>query len=378
MQTMTYRGMPYRRMGHSGLWVSEVGLGLWKWGDPSYDGSRVGDHDGFAILDQALDLGVTHWDTANSYNMGSGNSERLLGRYFASRGSRVRHQVVLATKVRNPVRAEHEMSRDFSPNQRGGSRKYILAAVDECLSRLNTDHIDVLYHHAPSLLPDGDWETPLDEMWDAFNSVVEQGKVRYLAVSNRPVEQLEADRQALTAVTSNPARRIIGVQNWYNLLQRTKVTALDDSPTIEDEQAFLGYLEETETGLVPYVPLAVGLLTGRYRKGQPDREGRLSQEAWGEEFLTDRNLILVEKLQALAVSKGCTLPQLAIAWLLSHSVVCSVIAGVTKVSHLLDNAQAPAVSLSGDDLALLDTLTQPHDEPYEPADKGAQDDQLDT
>jgi 1-deoxyxylulose-5-phosphate synthase len=356
--TLDYHGMPHRRMGNSGLWVSEVGLGLWKWGDPSYDGSRVGDEEGGRILDRALELGATHWDTANSYNQGFGNSERLLGRYLNRRGSRVRGQIVLATKVRNPVRDEHEMTREFTPNERGGSRLYILRAVEDSLRRLQTDTIDVLYHHAPVLLPDGSQETPLEEMWDAFHTLVAQGKVRYLAVSNRSLEQLAADRETLKAVSANPSRRIIGVQNWYNLLQRPKVAALDNAG-FQDEQAYLDYLAQAGIGLIPYVPLAVGLLTGRYRKGAFDTSGRLYQEDWRDDFLTERNLALVEDLAAFAGDKGCTLSQLAIAWLLSRDVVCSVIAGVTKMAHLEDNVQAVSLKLTREELAWLDRLTGP-------------------
>ncbi len=357
MHTLDYNDMPHRRMGKSGLWVSEVGLGLWKWGDPSYDGSRVGDHSGFRILDRALELGITHWDTANSYNQGSGNSERLLGRYLKSRGSRARGQIVLATKVANSVRDEHEMQRAFTPNERGGSRVYVLRAVEDSLRRLQTDYIDVLYHHSPALLPDGSNETPLDEMWDAFNMLVTQGKVRYLAVSNRTRKQLKTESEALLTVSANPSRRIVGVQNWYNLLQRAKVTALKDDPTLDDEQAFLDYLTESGIGLIPYVPLAVGLLTGRYHKGSFDTSGRLYEEAWRDEFITDRNLALVEELEVIASERGCTLAQLAIAWLLSHDIVCSVIAGVTKMEHLEDNAQAAAVTLSEEELARIEQIT---------------------
>ena len=357
MHTKTFREMNYRRLGKSGLWLSEIGLGLWKWGDPAYDGSRVGEHQGFQILDRALDLGVTHWDTANSYNMGSGNSERLLGRYFQRRGSRVRDQVVLASKIRNPVRAEHEMERDFSPNERGASRKYLLQAVEDSLRRLQTDRIDLLYHHAPNMLPDGSWETPLDETWDAFDQLINQGKVRYVAVSNRTQAQLEAEQRALASVATNRARRIIGVQNHYNMLQRPKVSA-KDAPTIADERAFLTYLAEAQIGLIPYVPLAVGLLTGRYRKGKLDASGRLAEEGWAKEFLTDRNLDLVEQLLPMAERKGCTLAQLAIAWLLTHEVTASVIAGVTKMAHLEDNAGAVHVEFTEDELNEIEALTR--------------------
>jgi aryl-alcohol dehydrogenase-like predicted oxidoreductase len=365
MHTKTFRDMPYRRMGHSGLWVSEIGLGLWKWGDPSYDGSRVGEHEGFEILDRALALGVTHWDTANSYNMGSGNSERLLGRYFSSRGPRVRERVILATKIRNTVRAEHEMSREFSPNEAGASRRYIIQAVEDCLRRLQTDWIDVLYHHAPCLLPDGSQETPLDETWDALDYLVRQGKVRYLAVSNRTKDQLEEERNALAQVAPNTSHRLIAVQNGYNLLQRPKVSALEEDATLADERAFLDYVAENRISLVPYTPLAVGLLTGRYRKGDLDPTGRLSEkanESWRDQFLTDRNLNLVEELIPFAENKGCTLPQLAIAWLLSHDVICSIIAGVTKMQHLEDNVKACSVSLTKDEVEELDRLTSQNSE----------------
>lgn len=361
MQRKTFRGMAYRRMGHSGLWVSEVGLGLWKWGDPVYDGSRIGEHEGFKVLDRARALGVTHWDTANSYNMGSGNSERLLGRYFASRGSKARSEVILATKVRNPVRAAHVMDQDFSPNEVGASRRYILRAVEESLHRLQTEWIDVLYHHAPNLLPDGSWETPLVETWDALNQLVDQGKVRYLAVSNRTARQLEQEVDALAEVAANPSRRIIGVQNRYNLLQRPGVSALDAAATLDDEAVFLDTIARAGVGLIPYMPLAVGMLTGRYRRGDLDTEGRLSEqsgESWRDTYLTERNLDVIEAMVAMAESKGCTVPQLAIAWLLSHDTVCSVIAGVTNIAHLEDNTGAVDVSLTQEDLDRLDALTQ--------------------
>jgi aryl-alcohol dehydrogenase-like predicted oxidoreductase len=361
METKSFNQMKYRRMGNSGLWVSEVGLGLWKWGDPTYDGSYVGEHEGFKILDRALELGITHWDTANSYNKGSGNSERLIGRYFNNRGARARNMVVLATKVKNAVREEHEMSRDFSPNETGASRKYIIQAVDDCLKRLRTDRIDVLYHHGPSLLPNGFWETPLDETWDAFDQLVRQGKVLYLAVSNRTLGQLEEEIKALATVAFNSSHRIVGIQNRYNLLERAKVSKKKSKLSVADEQEFLDYIASKGIGLIPSVPLAVGMLTGRYRKGKLSGSGRLSKRAgeeWREQFLTDRNFELVQKLDAIAKHKGCSLAQLSIAWLLSREVTCSVIAGVTKMEQLEDNAEAPSVSFAKAELEEIDNLTK--------------------
>jgi len=359
METKTFRGMKYRRLGHSGLWVSEIGLGLWKWGDPGYDGSRVGDHAGFEILDRALELGIIHWDTANSYNLASGNSERLLGRYFARRPSSVRDMVVLSTKISNSAREEHEMERDFSPHERGASRKYIMREVRRCLDRLQTDRIDILYVHQPSLMEDGSWEAPLDETWGAMNDLVSMGVVNYLALSNRTAAQIEEEMKALDSVASDSSRRIIAVQNWYNLAERKKVATEGEDRLDGDEQEFLKFVEKKHIGLIPFFPLASGLLTGRYRKGNMDTSGRIIVDGdyWKNLFLTDRNLALVEGLNAVAGRKGCSMAQLAIAWLLSHEVVSSVIAGVTKIEHLEDNAGAISVELTKEDLEEIDKLT---------------------
>jgi len=359
MKTATYRGMKCRRMGRSGLWVSEVGLGLWKWGDTSYDGSRVGDHDGFAILDRALELGVVHWDTACSYNNQAGNSERLLGRYFAARSSRVRDTVVLATKVSNPAKDNHETEREFSPNERGASRKYIMEEVEKCLRRMQTDRIDILYIHQPSIMDDGTWETPLDETWAAMDDLVTQGKILYMAVSNRNAEQIREETDVLRTVASNSSRRIIAVQNWYNLAERVKVATEGDDRMEGSEGAFLDFVAKEKIGLVPFFPLASGLLTGRYRRGALDESGRILQDGdmWRDMFLTERNLDLVEGLAAIAERKGCSMAQLAIAWLLSHDVVPSVIAGVTKMEQLENNAGAPGVTFTPEELEEIDRLS---------------------
>jgi L-glyceraldehyde 3-phosphate reductase len=361
VDTKTFREMKYRRMGNSGLWVSEVGLGLWKWGDPSYDGSYVGEDDGFKILDRALEFGITHWDTANSYNLGAGNSERLIGRYFERRGSRSRNMVVLATKISNAVRDEHEMKRDFSPNETGSSRKYIFQAVDDCLKRLRTDYIDILYHHSPSLLSNGSWATPLDETWDAFDQLIRQGKVLYLAVSNRTENQLKEEIKTLAAVASNSSHRIIGIQNRYNLLDRPRVSGKESDLSAQDEQEFLDYITSEKIGLIPFSPLAVGMLTGRYRKSKMVKSGRLSEkagEAWRHEFLTDKNFNRIEKLDSIAKGKECSLAQLSISWLLSHDVTCSVIAGVTRMEQLEDNAMAMNVSLTEQELEDINKFTR--------------------
>lgn len=356
MERKKYNGMHYRRCGDSGLWLSEIGLGLWKWGYPDYDGARIGEHAGFQVLDRALELGITHWDTANSYNNGSGNCERLLGKYFKSRDSFARDQVVLATKIRNPVRGEHEENRSFSPNEMGSSRKYIVQSVDDSLRRLGTDRIDILYHHMPNLTKDGDWETPLDESWATYEDLIRRGKVLYMAVSNRTGSQLSAENAMLKQVSGRMADRIIAVQNRYNLVDRGVVGG------DESEADFLKRIADEKIGLIPLVPLAVGFLTGRYRRGQTDQQGRLAQpgdKMWADAYLTDRNYDVIDAMDTIAAAHEATIAQVAIAWLLAHEEIPSVIAGVTRMEHLEDNAKAGGVELSQEERELLDRLTQP-------------------
>lgn len=354
METKQYNGMNYRQCGGSGLWLSEIGLGLWKWGYPEYDQSRIGEHEGFRVLDRALELGVTHWDTANSYNLGSGNCERLLGRYFRNRPRSAREQVVLATKIRNPVKEEHETSRAFSPNEMGSSRKYIYQAVDGCLERLQTDRIDILYHHMPNVTTEGTWETPLEETWATFEDLLRSGKVLYLAVSNRGGAQLSEENNVLKEVSGRYKDRIIAVQNRYNLIDRDLISADGES-----EGDFFRRLQREKIGLIPLVPLAVGFLTGRYRRGATDDSGRLATAAdkgFAEKYLTEQNYALIDLLDEIASAHDATVAQIALAWLLTKEEIPSVIAGVTRMEQLEDNAGAPKLVLTKQELTRLEHL----------------------
>lgn len=312
------------------------------------------EHDGFRLLDRALELGVFHWDTACSYNQGAGNSERLVGRYFAARGRAAREQVVLATKIKNSVRREHESGAAFTPNQSGASRVYIRTQVEACLQRLQTDWIDVLYLHSPVLDAQGDWVTPLAETWSTLDDLVTAGKVHYLAVSNQGLAHIEASRAALEQVGKDASRRIVLVQNRYNLLERAQVTREAQG----NESAFLDTCQRLQLGLIPYYPLASGALTGRYRaQDAADVPGRITSEGTAKHFLNARNRTIIDAMVALAEAKGCTLAQLAIAWLLRRGAVTSVIAGVTRLEQIEDNAGAPGVELTDADMAQLDALS---------------------
>ena len=351
-----YRGMKCRRLGGSGLWVSEVGLGLWKYGDPSYDKSRVGEHEGFKILDRALELGIFFWDTANSYNLGSGNSERLIGRYLSSRGKTTRDKVILATKISNSVRQEHQEQAEFTPNQNGASRVYIVNAVNDCLKRLQTDSIDLLYLHSPNVDENGEYEASLDETWGTMDDLISQGKVHYLGVSNHTTNQIEDAINTLNKVAKDSSRKIVAVQNCYNLIERDKVSGMQESG---NEQTFLNFCREKNIGIIPYTPLARGLLTGRYRCDNLDKvSGRIIDENLQERYATKYNLKVAEMLNEIAREKEITIAQLAIAWLLSHEQVSSVIAGVTKIEQLEDNAKATSVKLTQENLSTIEKILE--------------------
>jgi aryl-alcohol dehydrogenase-like predicted oxidoreductase len=350
--------MPCAKLGNSGLWVSKIGIGLWKWGYPEYDKSRVGEHVGFQILDRALDLGVFHWDTAASYNAGAGNSERLLGRYFSNRGRIIRDKVMLATKFANHHREEHQLgpypinTDDYTPNQCGGSRIYLMRELEHSLRKMCTDRIDLLYLHAPNVgKKETDFITPLDETWSAMDDMVTQGKVRYLAISNHSPEQARLTVETLKQVGKDSSRRIVAIQNCYNLAERSNLGSEEGV----GEQEMLDFAKEYGISLIPYFPLAGGLLTGRYTKRNLDKvEGRLTTEAISDRFLTDEGLKLAGKVSRMAKEKGCSAAQLSIAWLLKRPMLASVIAGCTKIEHIEDNVGALKVKLSKDDMEELD------------------------
>jgi aryl-alcohol dehydrogenase-like predicted oxidoreductase len=288
----------YAPLGEHGLEVSRVGLGC----------NNVGRRIDFArtreVVDAAIDAGVTFFDTADVY--GDGNSERFLGELLQGR----RDRVVLATKFGHGV-------------ARGGSRDHVLAAIDASLDRLRTDHVDVYYYHRP------DGVTPLAETLGAMHELVEAGKVRSLGASNFSAEQL---REAGAFARVNGSR-VVALQNEYNLLRRQA----------EDET--LPVCRELGVGFVPYFPLASGLLSGKYRRGEPDPPGsRLEGRVAGDVF--DR----IVPLEEFARSRGRTLLELAIAALASQPGVASVIAGATSAEQVRANAAAGDWQLSAEEL----------------------------
>lgn len=301
--------MKVRRLGNSGLKVSVVGLGC------NNFGMRIDAAQTEVVVNAAIDAGITLFDTADIY--GGTQSEVFLGKALGKR----RHEIVLATKFGMQVGGD--------PKKRGGSRKWIMRAVEDSLSRLGTDYIDLYQHHQP----DGD--TPVDETLRALDDLVTQGKVRYLGNSNYSGWQIaDADW------TAAGQTRFVSAQNLYSLLER------------DVEREVLPACEHFGLGFLPFFPLASGLLSGKYKRGEAPAEGTRLQ-AWGargQASLTDANFDRVEKLEAWAQARGHTILELAFAWLLGHPVVSSVIAGATTAEQVKTNAATAEWLLTPDEV----------------------------
>ncbi len=300
--------MELEELGESGLRVSRVGLGC------NNFGGRIDGPATRAVVEAALDAGITLFDTAEVYGSG-GESERLLGEILEGR----RDRVVLATKF------------GWAPDRGHGAPEYVRSAIAGSLERLRTDYVDLYYLHKP------DPRTPFGETLGALDELVRAGAVRAIGCSNFSAEQLaEADRMARELGTA----RFTVLQNRYNLLERG------------DDQEVLPLCRELGVAYVPYFPLASGLLTGKYRRGEPAPKGsRLAgREIDGGHF--DR----VESLARFAEERGHTLLELAISALASTPGIASVVAGATKEEQVRANAASGSWHLSEDDLRALATI----------------------
>jgi|SRR5579862_9454959 len=302
--------MRTRTLGEGGPEVSIVGLGT------NNFGPRIDFEQSRAVLESALDEGVTLIDTADIY--GSGTSEEFIGRALEGRYDRV----VIATKFGKPMRDGPELPR--------GSREYIRWAVEGSLRRLRTEAIDVYQMHEP------DEATPIEETLDALNELVEEGKLRFVGSSNFSAQQIEA---ADLVARERGVARFVAAQNEYSLVKRG----------IEDD--VLPACERLGIGVLPYFPLASGLLTGKYRRGEQATEGRLA----GREFSEER-WSLLERLQAFADERRISLLELAIGSLLARPAISSVIAGATSPEQVRANVRAGEWAPSAEDVAALNAL----------------------
>ncbi|MGP6488188.1 aldo/keto reductase [Duffyella gerundensis] len=297
-----YETMEYRRCGRSGLKLPAISLGLWhNFGDSTrVDNSR-------ALLRHAFDRGITHFDLANNYGPPPGSAEENFGRIMREDFHDYRDELVISTK------AGYTMW--DGPYGDWGSRKYLISSLDQSLKRMGLEYVDIFYHHRP------DPETPLEETMRALDHVVRQGKALYAAISNYP-----ADRAAeAIAILRDLGTPCLIHQPRYSLFERTP------------EQGLLNVLGEQGVGTIAFSPLAGGVLTDRYLQGVPDD----SRAASGSRFLnsdqlTAEKMAKVERLQAIAVERGQKLAQMALAWVLRHQQVTSVLIGASKTAQIDD------------------------------------------
>jgi aryl-alcohol dehydrogenase-like predicted oxidoreductase len=309
-----------RNLGQSGLRVSAVGLGC------NNFGGRIDEAATKAVIHKALDLGITLFDTADVYGE-RGGSEEVMGRTLGDD----RKRIVLATKF--------GVAMDDSGEKLGGSRRYIMTAVEDSLRRLKTDWIDLYQMHMP------DPRTPIEESLRALDDLIRQGKVRYVGCSNFPAwEMTEAAWTARTAGLNG----FVSCQDEYSLVRRAAETEL------------LPAARKLGLGLLPYFPLASGLLTGKYRRNTPLPAGtRLAKtQRLADRYLTERNWEISEKLGDFAEAHGRTMLELAFSWLLAQSPVASVIAGATRPEQLEQNVKAGDWALTGAELAEIDRIAR--------------------
>jgi aryl-alcohol dehydrogenase-like predicted oxidoreductase len=309
--------MEYRQLGNSGVRVSVIGLGTNRFGS-----KEVGQTDVDQIIDQALDLGINFFDTANVYT--EGRSEETLGQALKGRIDKV----VLASKFSFP--------RKTGPNSWGASRYQLMQAVDASLRRLQTDHIDLYYTHR------WDASTPIEETLRALDDVIRMGKVRYIGASAYASWQL-AHANVLAEMKGWTA--FVVIQSEYNLLRR------------DVEREVLPYCRAHRVGFVPYYPLAGGFLTGKYERGKPPPPGSRGENTRAvRELMTEANYNTVVRLATWAEARGRGVNELAQAWLLAQPQVCSVISGATKAQQVVSNAKASDWQLTAEELKEIDSM----------------------
>lgn len=309
--------MEQRPLGSSGLTASVVGLGCNNFGMKlDLEASR-------AVINAALDAGITFFDTADMY--GNGQSEEFLGHVLGSR----RTEVVLATKFGGIARWQQS-------GVRWGTRPYITSCLEASLRRLRTDWVDLYQMHYP------DPATPIEETLEVLDELVRQGKVRALGCSNFSAAQIA---QAATAAQTQQCASFVTAQNEWSLLNRTA------------ERDVIPACAQYGLGQLPYFPLASGLLTGKYRQGAAFPPGtRLATMKFAQGVATAENFAKVEALREFATQRGHTLLELAVSWLAAQTCVVSVIAGATTPEQVRANAAAANWQLTPSELAAVDTL----------------------
>jgi aryl-alcohol dehydrogenase-like predicted oxidoreductase len=323
--------MRYTRLGRTGLKVSVVGLGCGNFGGigsaPAFFGKGESEAEAFALMDAAWELGINFFDTADAY--GGGRSETYIGNWLKSKGAAVRDQLILSSKVFNPV--------GDGPNDKGLSRRHIFREVEASLRRLGVERLDMYLIHEP------DPETPLEETLSALDDLVHQGKLHYLGASNMPAWLLT---KALWLSDKHGWQRFEWVQNAYSLMERG------------DEREMLPLCADQQLGYTPFSPLAGGWLTGKYTSAADFPQGSrmtLRPEPYAR-FLNDATFAGLAQFRAEAERRGVSMGGLAFAWVMSNPLVTAPIVGPRKPAHLDPVREALDLHLSLEERDALTAL----------------------
>lgn len=317
-----YESMQYKRCGRSGILLPLVSLGLWQ-----NFGLEKPLEEQKKIIFRAFDIGITHFDLANNYgHPARGLAEENFGKILHSDMMQYREQMLISTKA----------GYDFWPGPYGdfGSRKYLMSSLDASLKRMQLDYVDIFYHHRP------DPETPLEETMGALTDIVKQGKALYVGISNY---QADEAKRAIQMLRENGTPCLIH-QPRYNMLERW----------VED--GLLQVLDENGCGCIAYSPLAQGSLTDKYLTGIPEgsRAARAGSSI-GERYLSEKRLEQIRALNQIAMDRGQTLAQMALAWVLRRPEVTSVLIGASSVAQLEDNVAAlNGLSFTAEELAAVE------------------------
>jgi aryl-alcohol dehydrogenase-like predicted oxidoreductase len=320
--------MRYGRLGSSGLQVSRICLGMMSYGDPASREWHLREEGAEPIVRRAVEAGVTFFDTADMYSDGASEeiTGRLLGKLFAQRDD-----YVLATKVYYPTGS--------GPNDRGLSRKHIMAGIDASLRRLDTEYVDLYQIHR------WDYETPIEETMAALHDVVRAGKARYIGASSMYAWQFAKAQYTAQAAGWT---RFVSMQNHYNLVYR------------EEEREMIPLCADQGVGLIPWSPLARGLLAGTRDRGGQRHTVRADSDPLADSFYGDADFAVVDAVRAVAAERGLPPAQIALAWLLGRPAVCAPIVGATQLRHIDDAIAAVDVTLSEEESARLEAPYLPH------------------
>jgi aryl-alcohol dehydrogenase-like predicted oxidoreductase len=320
--------MEYARLGSTGLKVSRICLGMMSYGDPAWREWVLTEENAEPIVRRAVEAGIIFFDTADMYSLGASEevSGRLLSRLF-----RNRDDYVLATKVFNPMGP--------GLNERGLSRKHVMASIDASLRRLGTDYVDLYQIHR------FDPETPVEETMEALHDIVRAGKARYIGASSMYAWQFAkmqytADLHGWT--------RFVSMQNHYNLVYR------------EEEREMIPFCLDQGVGILPWSPLARGLLAGTRGRGGEKRTVRANSDEFGDSLYTDEDFAVVDAVVEIAQERNVKPAQVALAWLLAKPGVTAPIVGATKLQHLEDALGALDVELSDEEIKRLEAPYRPH------------------